>query len=184
MVLKCKFNNVLGGGGRFSNFLQLPTLWLPNISVTWGTGHTCLGAGYIRPGTRLAGKLNVLKFYLLSISRRKFQHRSFLESFFPFWGCHLSRTRSISVSVQSWCSARGNIWSYNDFLNFLMKIFPKLDGNLWKHSVKTQSQVADLLDFPKIKFCLWSDTGAGGEAASWKMMEIYFSWQTLIIWHW
>ena len=40
--------------------------------------------------------------------------------------------------MQSWCSALGNIWSYNDFLNFLMKIFPKLDGNLWKHSVKTE----------------------------------------------
>ena len=33
---------------------------------------------------------------------------------------------------------RGNIWSYNDFQNFLMKIFPKLDGNLGKHSVKTE----------------------------------------------
>lgn len=38
--------------------------------------------------------------------------------------------------MQSWCSPWGNIWSYNDFQNFLMKIFPSsmeiFENILWR----------------------------------------------------
>ena len=135
---------------------------------------------------------------------KRFQHLQSVEQFQhsfwnPFllsqlWCCHLSRTRSISVSVQSWCSPEAISDLIMIFRTFWWKSFPSsmeiLENILWRQSRRPVFPPV-LPDFPKIKFCLWFSscqpitwTGLDLQRSSWKMMGIYFSWQTLIIWQW